>query len=427
MSYRLLFNLATNIIALIGFVVLFLVALISRVEKRGNKWFIFALLGAVISCATNVVWYAIRAGSTSAVFLKSWGAFVFIAFLSAAFITMFYCLSYLRLKRKHFKIIGITFGAVFLIFFVLMIVNVFNDMFFTFAKYNEEMRIVKTDIAFIPYIFCWLEYGFLLVMFSIDKKLKIGERLAFIAFVLVPFVALIFHVIFPELSISTFAIIGAFLFHFMFFYVQRGITIQKQEAELSEQQIKLMLSQIQPHFIYNCLSSISYLIEKDPHVASEAINDFSDYLRVNFSNISQNKIVPFNKELEHTHKYLKLEKVRFEDRINIQYDIRIDNFNIPSLTLQPMVENAVKHGICKKPEGGTVLVKTSETDKEYLVEVIDDGVGFEVNKDPEDGRVHVGIKNVSDRLARMVNGELEINSEINKGTHVVIHIPKEGK
>lgn len=425
MNYRLVFNLAISIVAAFVLTVLILISIFSNVEKRKTAYFfLWSLVAALIPVVFMIGWYATRFFPECPIILiKILGTITFISLYAATYAFFLYCLSFFGGSKKANNVLMIVMAIIGAGFTIAMIVNAFNDMYFSYAVDNG-INLVASNIVFVQYIYVWLLFTVEFVLLIIKKSMRIGERIAFIAFIGVPFSALILHIIFSDLSIFTFAIVAAFLAHFLYFYVQRGLMIQKQEKELSEKQIELTISQIRPHFIYNCLSSISYLCTKDPQLAVEAIDDFSSFLRVNFSNISQNKIVPFTQELEHTMKYLKLEKMRFEDRVRVYFDIRANDFEIPSLTLQPLVENAVKHGICKRAEGGTIVVKTSETDKEYLVEVTDDGVGFDPNVPPDDGRVHVGLTNVQNRLKNMVHGRLEIYSKIGKGTRMSIHIPK---
>lgn len=129
--------------------------------------------------------------------------------------------------------------------------------------------------------------------------------------------------------------------------------------------------------------------------------------------------------MSHVKSYLYIEKLRFDELLNIKYEIETENFKCPSLLLQTMVENAVKHGICNKCDGGTVLIKTYETDDNYIIKVIDDGTGFDINSNVDtDERNHIGIENTRNRLKEMCNGKLDIESEIEKGTKVTIEIPK---
>ena len=425
MNYRLSFNLAVSIIAAVVLMVLIFISVFSNVEKRKTAYyFLWSLVSALICMGLMVAWYAVRLSTDTPIFVvKLLGTLVYVTLYAASYAFLLYCLSFFGRTRRLYTAVAIITGIFGIGFTIVTIISGFNDMFFTY-QVDNGFNVVNNSYSFIPFIYVWLLFLIETILIAFTKGMRVGERIVFLAFVTVPAIALIFHIVYPELSIFSFAIVTAFLSHFLYFYVQRGLMIQKQEKELSEKQIELTISQIRPHFIYNCLSSISYLCTKDPQLAVEAIDDFSSFLRVNFSNISQNKIVPFSQELEHTKKYLKLEKMRFEERVRVYYDIQVDNFQIPSLTLQPLVENAVKHGICKKAEGGTIIIRATESDKEYLVEVIDDGVGFDPNVPPSDGRVHVGVTNVKNRLKNMVNGRLDVYSKINNGTRMSIRIPK---
>lgn len=196
------------------------------------------------------------------------------------------------------------------------------------------------------------------------------------------------------------------------------------KAELAENRIAIMLSQIQPHFLYNSLNTIYGLCEKEPSAAKKAVNDFADYLRGNMDSLSRNCPVPFETELKHLNAYLSLEKMRFKNKLEIVWDIKARGFMLPALTVQPLVENAVKHGICKNENGGRVTISSRELEDCYEIEVSDNGVGFDVSEPPNDGRSHLGIENVRNRLWKMCGAALELSSEIGKGTSAVIHLPK---
>ena len=201
--------------------------------------------------------------------------------------------------------------------------------------------------------------------------------------------------------------------------------IRKMEYDLLQMRISIMASQIQPHFLYNSLTSIAQLCEKNPQQAKKATIEFADYMRHNMNSIKDSKPVPFDVELNHLKTYLSLEKMRFGDDLEIVFDIETTDFMLPSLAVQPLVENAVKHGVGMKEDGGTVTISTREYDDRYEIVVLDDGVGFDTTKKPNDGRTHVGMENVKNRLQTMCNAEVIITSEINKGTVSKIIIPKE--
>ena len=121
---------------------------------------------------------------------------------------------------------------------------------------------------------------------------------------------------------------------------------------------------------------------------------------------------------------MKLEKLRFQGELEVVYDITTKDFMLPALSVQPLVENAVKHGVGQKIGGGTVTIHTHETENEYIVRIIDDGVGFAEVEYADNEGTHVGIENTKKRLDMMLNAKLEIESKKGEGTTASILIPK---
>ena len=200
---------------------------------------------------------------------------------------------------------------------------------------------------------------------------------------------------------------------------------KKLERELEESRIAILLSQMQPHFIHNILNVIYYLIGKDPAAAQGAVSKFSDHLRNNLEAIAQKELITFRKELDHIYTYLELEQIRFGEELSIVYDIEEDSFLLPVLSIQPLVENAVKHGIAKKRGGGVVTISSQQTENAYRITVSDTGVGFDVERYMDDGKVHVGLINVRQRLASRMNATVDVDSTPGKGTTVTVTIPRE--
>ena len=206
---------------------------------------------------------------------------------------------------------------------------------------------------------------------------------------------------------------------------QRRLEAEKNimEAELKESKVSILLSQIQPHFIYNTLGTIERMCLKDPQKAFDLVRNFSLYLRGNFSEIDSVTPIRFAQELKHVEHYVNIEKVRFPD-MNIVYEVETMDFVLPALSVQPLVENAIKHGLMRLESGGTVVIRSYELDDCFCVEVKDDGVGFDTSL-PFEEKKHVGLRNIRGRLKAMVNGELVVESQPGVGTRAVIMIPKE--
>lgn len=186
-----------------------------------------------------------------------------------------------------------------------------------------------------------------------------------------------------------------------------------------------MLSQIQPHFLYNTLCAIQAMCTENPPEAARTTALFASFLRGDLDSLSRKEPVTFEQELKHTRNYLELEQKRYGERLHIAYDIKATAFSLPTLTLQPIVENAVNHGLSEREEGGTVRISSEETERAYLITVEDDGVGFDASAPGEDGRLHIGIANVRGRLRAMCGGTLTVKSAPGEGTTAVIAIPKE--
>ena len=226
---------------------------------------------------------------------------------------------------------------------------------------------------------------------------------------------------------------------FVFFTIQCVYTIREAkkliyqaenalriENEMSHTRIAIMLSQIQPHFLYNSLLGIKRLCEIEPKKAAEAIAHFSYFLRGNMDSLSCTSLVTFEQEKEHVMNYLYMEQMRFEERLTVSWDLEYTDFLLPTLTIQPLVENAVHYGITKKREGGTITIRTMREQDVIAILIEDDGVGFDISEKKEDGRSHVGIENVRQRLIKQCDATLMINSTKGIGTVVRIEIPFRG-
>ncbi|MBQ9388108.1 MAG: histidine kinase [Lachnospiraceae bacterium] len=212
---------------------------------------------------------------------------------------------------------------------------------------------------------------------------------------------------------------------------------QRKEKELKEMENALQLSrihnftsQMQPHFLYNTLSSIQEILLDDPEYASELIGDFTTHLRSCIRIMSNDSAISFRQELENIRAYVNIEKMRFGDKLKIVYDLETEDFSILPLSIQPLVENAIRHGIYEKgEEGGTVTVLTREDKNSIKIIVKDDGVGFDVDafkKRIETGSVDsTGLKSLIFRIENMLHGTVDIMSEKNVGTTITITIRKE--
>ena len=194
--------------------------------------------------------------------------------------------------------------------------------------------------------------------------------------------------------------------------------------KMNQMRNALLLSQIQPHFVFNALSVIQTLISKDPDTARKAVGYFSDFLRGTIDSLESDSLVTFKDDMKTAMGYLEIEKLRFGDSIRISTDIKEDSFKLPALSIQPLVENAVKHGLRKSMNNvGNLIIATDKRDDHFYIRIIDDGVGFDPEEKKDDGRTHVGLRNVKERIETEVNGEFIIDSRKGEGTKITIKIP----
>jgi len=258
-----------------------------------------------------------------------------------------------------------------------------------------------------------------------DDAKKRREYLIYVAYICICFAAVAVEDYAPTVPLFALSIFGVIQILFLTLYLDKEYALARNERELTESRTLVMLSQIQPHFLYNTLTVIQTMCKDTAPEAAQTTVEFAEYLRGNMESLSRKEPILFEWEFQHTKNYLSLEKKRFGDRLKVEYDIKVDGFSLPALTLQPIVENAVQHGVSEREEGGTVRISTDETDRSFTIAVADDGVGFDVSATKNDGRAHIGITNVRERLKTMCGGSLDIQSEPGVGTTSVITIPKE--
>ncbi|MFF2886380.1 ATP-binding protein [Paenibacillus sp. NPDC057967] len=210
----------------------------------------------------------------------------------------------------------------------------------------------------------------------------------------------------------------------------RALTDMKQTmAERLRMEAAWLQAQIKPHFLFNTLNSLAALGTFDPAKMQQLLDAFSRYLRISYDFHNSDRFVQLDRELELVRAYLYIEQERFGERLNIEWDIGTDTgMMVPPLSIQPLVENAVNHGILRKASGGTVTIQTEEQAGGMRVSVRDDGAGIRPGKVkqlldesvPADG---IGFRNTDRRLKQVYGRGLTITSRPGEGTEVSFHIP----
>ena len=404
-------------------VLILIISLFSQKTKRKGymRLFLLCLIFNFIALISEGLVFAFEERKGMQLVIKVVAA---ISYIGSYATIVFWMFSLLRFVKEKYAITDVCAKTVLVISIIqsgLIIFSVISNYFF---YVDDNLLLRYTDEYFLLFlldvIVILLRVAFIL---QYKNELLSINRYSFFLFLILPILSVAFEWLWantPRYLINTLTIA---LLYFMY-NSDLTTTILNKEKELEESKITIMLSQIQPHFLYNTLTSIASLCDTDPKVAKDVTINFSNYLRGNINSLSSSEMIPFEKELQHIDCYLSIEKVRFKERVEYVYDVKVKDFKVPPLTIQPIVENAVKHGICKKKEGGTIKLSTYEQEKDYVISIEDNGVGFVIGEKKEDGRKHIGLENVESRLHKMCQGRIEIESEVNTGTKINIFIPK---
>lgn len=347
-----------------------------------------------------------------------------IAYIVLVGMTIVYteCLiQYIEEKEPVSKRIMPCVTAVCIVAVVLWVVAIFNGMYFTF---DEKGMFVVTN-------YYWVSQGIIGALLCADLFLIVKHHRAMgwrnavplLVYILLPIIGFSLSYWWDVTPVYIAATLSMLLM-FIVFHLEQDKQLRKQEQLLTQSRISIMLTQIQPHFIYNTLTAICGLCDENPAEAKKVTSEFADYLRHNLESLTQSTPVSFEYELQHTKVYLNIEKKRFEEKLNIVYDIETVDFHIPALTIQPLVENAVKHGVTKRKGGGTVKISTREQPDCYEISITDNGVGFDIGAVHTNPDAHIGMNNVRYRLWSICHSTLDIASTVGVGTAAKITIPK---
>lgn len=396
----------------------------ARMERKTSRFMValFVCIGANI--ASNMIGIFLRGvpGTSTHIMLRVANFMEYFCGYSLAIIMSAYLLMRLdKLNtRNHALRAVLTFYAVSV---VLLIVSQFNNMYY----YVDENNIYQRGRLF------WLSQMMAIATLILDivvfwpnrMKLPKRERMAFVMYVILPVMGMILQIFSYGLFTLLYADTIAAIIMFVCIMMDQVERYCHSERAVAEMQYQIMMSQIRPHFLFNSLTSIAQLCVKDPARAQKATLDFAEYLRGNMAALRDSHNIPFNDELRHVKTYLSLEKMRYDDSLNVEYDINTTDFLLPALSIQPLVENAVKHGVGMKDEGGTVKISTHEYPDRIEVKVMDDGVGFDTSVLDNPDKRSIGIFNVRRRLSERRCGSLVINSTPGVGTTACVILPRD--
>ena len=318
------------------------------------------------------------------------------------------------------------------VYFLLVISGLINNAFFFVTPDRQSHRGSWYPLMLLPLIAI-----ILLNLIALFKRRKLLSRKVYLSFLiaLLPITLTILVQLFVDvflLMAICYALFSLATYGFILTdqidrdrRQQRELFLHEQEiarkqCQIANERANVMVLQMRPHFIYNTLSSVYCLCDQDPKKAQNVLMDFTVYLRKNFTSIASTDPIPFSSELEHTRAYLAVEQAQYEDSLTVEYDTPHTFFRVPALTLQPIVENSVKHGRDPNADPLHIFIQTRETDSGSEIIVMDNGRGF----DPDETAIPgIALENIRQRLEMMCDGSMTIKPREGGGTVVTVTIP----
>ena len=304
------------------------------------------------------------------------------------------------------------------VYFVLLVTAQFTKWIYYYTPDNEYFRGPLYPVLLVPLVL--LMAVNLFALFYYRAELSRRYRIAFTVYFLVPLLCMVVQMFYSDVLMT---VLGSAVSALIMLWIIALEQVEKQIAqanEISKQRASIIVLQMRPHFIYNTMMSIYYLCKQNPDKAQQVTLEFTDYLRSNFTAIAGENAIPFTDELKHTQAYLSVEQAQHEDSLFVKFDTPHTMFRVPPLTLQPLVENAVKHGM--DPDGNplNISVTTRQTPSGSEIIVEDDGPGF---SSTDNNDLHIALENIRQRLEMMCKGQLEIAPRDGGGTVVKVTIP----
>ncbi|MDO4977799.1 MAG: histidine kinase [Eubacteriales bacterium] len=258
---------------------------------------------------------------------------------------------------------------------------------------------------------------------ELEREVLVSLSLNLVA----PVIAMFISIYYDQIQLLVLATTVSVFIMSLYLEVGQMLRYIEGEREMADLNSRVLNTQLRPHFLYNALSSISQLCKQNPQQASEMTDRFSEFLSKNMRDIQSSQPVPFAKELEYIENYIAIEQMRFGEDLRVVYDIKTTDFYVPPLVIQPLIENSIKHGLGGREEGGLIVISTDTFEGGHIIKIADDGVGFDTGEGgnfvPDDGRVHVGMESVRNRLKEIPHSKLIIKSNLGSGTTAMIIIP----
>lgn len=408
-------------VAIMGLFLSFTMTYLSRQNKFFFKTFFSIMIAYITADLLEQTFFYIP-GDNFSVFTR---IFLFFESLFSAFLLPLLTVNILQSSHKK-AIRQPEFYVNTLLLFVYTIILIFtqftNNIYYISEDNMYHRGPLYPLLLLVPAIMMVVNF---ISLIRCRKFLNKKQKAAFYCYLLIPLACMLVQMKFYGLMLVVIGTAVSAMILFMFILNDQLDQYMKQREENLEAQASILVLQMRPHFIYNTMTSIYYLCEQDPQKAMKTIDDFTNYLRKNFSAVAKRGTIPFSEELSHVRTYLEIEKTRFEGNLFVDFDIPYTAFRIPPLTLQPIVENSVKYGVDPELNPLHITISTREVDSGSEITVSDTGPGFPENQEYEkdDREPHIALNNIRERLTLLCDGTLTITPGEEGGTVVKIFIP----
>ena len=404
-----------------SYVMLFFIIGIAIMNKKSDVrainnivWVILGLMLLLLTLNTISLWAACDASRTEVHYWTKALMYAIVPFV-------IYFEIYVLVQRLLWRVL-LLISAVLNALMVLVLPQISS---FRLLRYNEENVFCATEWTALPFV---VDVVYLLLM-VLTITLRFKQHMGIHIIIVYGAVALTFVAMILEFcniisgQMFNIMLIDIYLYYFFLMKVfqRRAVDeMAQKEYELTQIRLKLLQEQISPHFVFNALAIMKSMVWEDSRKASDVIDDFSTCLKENVSALKfTNNLIPFSNELEHIKALQRIDEAGKGRATNVIYEIEESNFRLPPLTIEPLFENALLHGISRRKADGMIRITSSKDSENYIVRVIDNGSGFDVNAETEG----VGINNVRIRLKYICGGRLNIESSEN-GTIASVYIPK---
>ncbi|MCQ2084820.1 MAG: histidine kinase [archaeon] len=401
-------------------IMLYLALYADRHNDLGSHHFILMTVEMFMIFFASIISWASE-GDPSKNLFNEVGMFVAYEILLLTMLTFWLYIAYvIDAHDKRMKILHYLILAVFIIGVVATALNFRYHQFYTIDAGGFYTLASSVDLSLLAPI--------LIIIFSniaVTIYIKgLRKKMALFTIVLLPLTAAVVEMYFDTVELLYIVSFYSLLIIYGNFYVGRSEDLARKESELVKQRADILVSQIQPHFLYNALTSIMN-IKGNPPDTMFAIADFGKYLRGNLDSLKQRAPIPITKEVDHVETFMLLEQLSIGKGLELELNINDRNFLIPALTLQKLVEKCVENGYSPSHPRGKIVITTEETESSHFITVEDDGTGFELSAIYDKDRAEIfGITTIEHRLKEQVDGSLDIESQIGVGTIITITIPK---